>query len=148
VKRQSLFREAVVEAQRHKYLESEKAGHDLGPSAIEDWHRRHWTSWLRHRWLEHLLGTICWEEFDRARFGRLPAHFGNHATLLEEIAEMVRRGAENIDVLSWAASHGRDMEVVTRMLIELRLNEIRCTRECFAFAKLSPDQDLPPCRSS
>jgi len=45
------------------------------------------------------------------------------------------RGAENIDVVCWAASERRDMDVVVRMLVELRLNEIRCTRACFAFAQ-------------
>jgi hypothetical protein len=132
VRRQSLFQEALGEAERHKYLESEKAGHDLGQSAIEDWHRRHWTIWLRHRWLEHLLGTTCWEEFEPERFGRLRALFGAHARLLDEIIERVRRGAENIDILCWAAVERRDMDAVVRMLIELRLNEIRCTRYCLS----------------
>ena len=134
---QSLFRMARREAEQHKYLESQRAGRDLGTSAIEDWHRRHWTIWLRHRWIEHLLGAACWEEFERERFGRLPSLFATHAALLDEVIERVRRGAENIDVLCWAAANRCDMGAVVRMLIELRLNEIRCTRFCFAFSTLS-----------
>ena len=136
----SLFEEALAEARRHKYIESQKAGRDLGTEAIEDWHRRHWTIWLRHRWLEHLLGERCWQEFEPWRFGRLKALFATHAALMEEVTEMVRRGAENMDILWWAAREGRTLAVVVRMLIELRLNEIRCTRSCFAFAKFPPGQ--------
>jgi hypothetical protein len=124
-----------LEAERHKYLESQKAGQDLGEGAIVDWHRRHWTLWLRHRWLEHLLGFTCYEEFEPERFGRLQGLYGHHDGLLHEVADMVRRGAENTDILWWAARLDKDVRAVVRMLIELRLNEIRCTRRCFAFAK-------------
>ena len=133
---ENLFREASQEAERHKYLESEKAGRDLGPAAIEDWQRRHWTLWLRHRWLEHLLGVACWEEFEPERFGRLRALFGAHARLLDEIIDRVRRGAENIDILCWAAIERRDLSAVLRVLTELRLNETRCTRHCIDFSRL------------
>jgi len=136
----SLFEEALAEARRHKYIESQKAGRDVGPEAIEDWHRRHWTIWLRYRWLEHLLGERCWREFESWRFGRLKALFAAHRGLMEEVVEMVRRGAENADILWWAARERRALRVVVRMLIELRLNEIRCTRGCFDFADYSPDQ--------
>ena len=135
----SLFREALTEAERHKYLESEKAGRDLGHAAIDDWQRRHWTIWLRHRWMEHLLGVQCWEEFDRGRFGQLRALFAAEASLLDEVVVRVGRGAENADILWWAATEKRDIRTVVRMLIELRLNEIRCTRHCFAFARSSSD---------
>jgi len=133
----SLFQEALSEAQRHKYLESEKVGRDLGRTAIDDWQRRHWTIWLRHRWLEHLLGAACWEEFEGWRFGRLHALFSSRQSLLDEVVDLVRRGGENADILWWAAREERDISAVIRMLIELRLNEIRCTRRCFAFARQS-----------
>lgn len=134
MQRESLFEEALAEALRHKYIESQKAGRDLGARAIDDWHRRHWTIWLRHRWLEHLLGERRWQEFESWRFGRLKALFAAQEALLAEVVEMVRRGAENADVLWHAARERRSLGVVVRMLIELRLNEIRCTRKCFAFA--------------
>ena len=141
----SLFQKALRAAEEYKYLESEKAGQDLGPGAIDDWQRRHWTIWLRHRWVEHLLGETCWEEFAPERFGRLRALFAAHVRLLDEVIERVRHGAENIDVLCWAAAERRDLAAVVRMLCELRLNEIRCTRACFAFAHLRTKE--PPCRS-
>ena len=140
----SLFKYGLVEAERHKYLESEKAGRDLGTAAIDDWHRRHWTRWLRHRWLEHLLGTRRWAELEPWRFGRLATLFTAHLPLLQDVADMVRRGAENIDILCWAARQHRGLHTVERMLVELRLNEIRCSRQCVAFARLAMDMDADP----
>ena len=81
----SLFRRAQRIADAHKYIESQKAGHDLGATAIDDWQRRHWTLWLRHRYVEHLLGETCWEEFDVARFGRLRVLFEAYPELLDEV---------------------------------------------------------------
>ena len=138
VKPRSLFHTALRAAQTHKYLESEKAGHDVGPGAIDEWERRHWTIWVRHRWVEHLLGEACWEEFEPACFGRLRTLFATRPALLDEVLDQVRHGAENIDVLFWAAAQRRDVDAVVRMLCELRLNEIRCTRACFASAELRP----------
>jgi hypothetical protein len=135
MKEESLFQEAQAEAERHKYLESERAGCDLGEEAIDDWHRRHWTLWLRHRWLEHLLGLRCWEELEAWRFGRLRDLFPDHAALLDEIAGLVRRGAENTDILWWAAKEGRPLPTVMAILTEVRINEIRCSRNCFIFAR-------------
>jgi len=140
----SLLAEAVAEARRHKYIESQKAGRDLGGAAIDDWHRRHWTLWLRHRWLEHLLGTRRWQELEPWRFGRLTTLFAAHIPLLEDVAERVRRGAENIDILCWAARERRGRQTVERMLVELRLNEIRCNRQCIAFARLAMDMETDP----
>jgi hypothetical protein len=131
----SLFREALAEAERHKYIESQKAGRDLGHAAIDDWQRRHWTLWLRHRWIEHLLGTRCWEEFDPWRLSRLRVLFDGHMGLLNQVIALVLRGGENADILWWAATGPCDMAAVVRMLVELRLNEIRCTRQCFFFLR-------------
>jgi len=131
---QGLFEEAVAEAERHKFLESQKAGRDLGHGAIDDWQRRHWTVWLRHRWIEHLLGLRCWEEFEPWRCGRLRTLFPDQEPLLAELAEKVRGGAENADMLWWAAKTHRDIRLVVAILIEMDINDIRCCRGCFAFA--------------
>jgi hypothetical protein len=138
VQTKSLFQCAVTAAQEHKYFESQRAGHDVGARAINEWQQRHWTVWLRHRWVEHLMGETCWEEFERERFGRLRALFSASPDLLAEVIDQVRQGAENVDVLRWAALERRDIDTVVRILCELRLNEIRCTRACFAFAQLLP----------
>lgn len=42
--------EVIEEILRHKWLESEKAGHDIGSrQAAEDWIARYYDAWLRHR---------------------------------------------------------------------------------------------------
>ncbi len=133
----SLFLSARTEAERHKYLASQQAGRDLGIEAIDDWHQRYWTLWLRHRWLEHLMGVERYEEFRPERFGVLTRKFGP-SELLDEIGRRVRDGAENIDILVWAAEKRCDMAQVTGILTEMRINEIRCTRFCFAFADSRP----------
>jgi len=133
---ESLFREAVQEAERHKFIESQKLGRDLGHTAIDDWQRRYWTIWLRHRWLEHLLGLRCWAELDPRRFGRLRDRFAGQRALLDEVAELVRRGAENVDIIFWAVREKRDLALVERILTEVRINDIRCSRQCEAFAAM------------
>ena len=51
--RSSLYKEFLAEREeilRHKWLESEKAGHDIGfERALLDWIRRHRESWRRSR---------------------------------------------------------------------------------------------------
>ena len=132
---ESLFREAVAEAECYKYLESEKADRDLGPAAIDDWHRHHWPAWLRHRWVEHLLGRRCWEELEAWRFGRLRTLFPTQQALVGEVLDLVLRGAENADLLWWAARERRSLPTVVAILTEIRINEIRCSRQCFVFAE-------------
>jgi hypothetical protein len=133
----SLFLSARQEAERHKYFASQRAGRDLGLQAIDEWHQRHWTLWLRHRWLEHLMGVQSYEEFPPERFGVLARRFGP-SELLDAVIRRVRGGAENIDILVWAARERHDLARVTGILTEMRINEIRCTRFCFTFADYRP----------
>ncbi|MBM4035185.1 MAG: hypothetical protein FJ291_25870 [Planctomycetes bacterium] len=135
LEQESLFQEALREAQKHKYLESQRAGRDLGIEGIDDWQRRFWTPWFRYHWLEHLLGLRCWEELEPWRFGRLRTLFPTHEALVAEVADLVRRGAENADILWWAAKARRELPVVMAILTEVRINEIRCSRHCFLFAR-------------
>src|SRR5215471_4040560 len=59
------------EANRYKWIESEKAGRDLGEWAIRCWVKMHWNGFLRARWLEHLEGRTYWIELDHNDFGLL-----------------------------------------------------------------------------
>ena len=45
--RLSVHDRGAVEAQRHKWIASEQAGHDLGDGAIRGWVRSHWRGFLR-----------------------------------------------------------------------------------------------------
>ena len=69
--RLSVHDRGAVEAQRHKWIESEKAGRDLGEWAIRGWVRQHWNGFLREKWLEHLEGRTFWIELDHDDFGLL-----------------------------------------------------------------------------
>ena len=69
----SIYDDALREAQRHKWIESQKQGRDLGEQAIRDWFRKHWRSYCRHRRVEHLRGRQRWAEFDDDAFGRVNA---------------------------------------------------------------------------
>ncbi len=71
----SLHRCGEEEAQRFKWIESEKAGRDLGETAIRRWIGEHWNGFLRHRWLEHLQGKTFWIELDQGDFGLLRTAF-------------------------------------------------------------------------
>ena len=59
----------IVEAMRHKWIESEKAGHDLGEIAIRCWVHEHWHGFLRAKWLEHLEGKTF---YGRRQFAHRP----------------------------------------------------------------------------
>ena len=41
--------EVIEEIKRHKWIESEKAGHDIGDRAAFEWLERHYEEWLRWR---------------------------------------------------------------------------------------------------
>src|SRR3954447_19187038 len=82
--RLSLHRCGEEEAQRFKWIESEKAGRDLGETAIRLWIGQHWNSFLRQRWLEHLQGKTYWVELDHRDFGMLNTCFAN-SRLLDKI---------------------------------------------------------------
>ena len=44
------MREIISEIERHKWLESEKAGHDIGGNrAAIDWLNRHYDKWKRSK---------------------------------------------------------------------------------------------------
>src|SRR5437870_1462544 len=45
--RYSVYRESDVEAERYKWIESEKAGYDLGETAVMNWVKCHWQGYLR-----------------------------------------------------------------------------------------------------
>ena len=103
--RQSVHECCEEEAQRHKWIESEKAGRDLGNWAILCWIRYHWNGFLRARWLEHLQGRTFWYELDRDDYGLLQRAFRGSA-IIDEILHRLKAGKENLDVLNWAARGG------------------------------------------
>src|SRR4051794_41441765 len=96
VLRRSLDADWVDEADRFKWIESEKAGRDLGETAIRRWVKDHWCGYLRARWLEHLQGIKFWVELDRGDFGLLQRCFKDQADLLTCILDRLKAGQENL----------------------------------------------------
>jgi hypothetical protein len=132
--RLSVHEGGAVEAQRHKWIESEKAGRDLGEWAIRCWVRQHWNGFLRAKWLEHLEGRTFWIELDHDDFGLLQRSFQD-SRLIEEILRRLKSGQENLDVLNWAIDEHVPMEEVFEILETLDINSRRI--ECLLEARLS-----------
>ena len=112
------------EAQRFKWIESEKAGRDLGEIAIRTWIRQHWNGFLRHRWLEHLQGKMFWIELDQGDFGLLRTAFQS-SPLIDPILEHFKHGRENLDVILWAMQNRLPMSEVIEILETLDVNSRR-----------------------
>jgi hypothetical protein len=96
--RLSLQRCGEEEARRFKWIQSEKAGRDLGDQAIKLWIRQHWNGFLRHRWIEHLQGKTFWVELQGADFGLLQRKFRN-SPLISQILERLVVLKENLDII-------------------------------------------------
>ena len=92
----SVYVESEREALQYKWIESEKAGRDLGDGAIRHWVQQHWWGYLRARWLEHLQGKKFWVELDRGDFGLLQRQFHDNTLLLDRILDRLKAGQENL----------------------------------------------------
>src|SRR5579872_1420639 len=92
--RLSIHQEGDAEADRYKWIETEKAGYNLGEPAIRRWAIEHWTSFLRARWIEHLKGERFWIEFYEEAFGFFQREFLDHKVLVDEILDQIKDGKE------------------------------------------------------
>jgi hypothetical protein len=122
--RMSLHRCGEEEAQRYKWIESERAGRDLGETAIRRWIGEHWNGFLRHRWLEHLQGKTFWIELDQGDFGLLRTAF-KASPLIDPIVEHFKHGRENLDIILWALKNRLPMNDVLEILLALDVNSRR-----------------------
>ena len=121
----SIYHDCRHEADKFKWIESEKAGFDLGESAINNWVRDHWCGYLRAKWLEHLQGTCFWTELDRGDFGLLRTQFQSRRDLLDPILDKLKSGQENLDVLCWASANDVPIDPVVEILEALDINSRR-----------------------
>lgn len=132
--RLSVHHYGEVEANRHKWIESEKAGRDLGEQAIQRWVREHWHGFLRARWLEHLYGRVFWIELDHDDFGLLQHEFKD-SPLFETILSKLIAGEENLNIVNWAIDRALSMDEVLAILETLDINSRRI--ECLFACRLS-----------
>ena len=115
MEKSSVYFESEQEALRYKWIESEKAGRDLGEAAIRRWVQHHWWGYLRARWLEHLQGRRFWVELDRGDFGLLQRTFHDNVLLLDRILDRIKAGQENLDIIRWAL----DWNIPTKPLVDI-----------------------------
>jgi hypothetical protein len=121
----SVYADCEREIARHKWIESEKAGCDLGEIAARCWVRDHWWGYLRARWLEHLQGKRFWVELDQGDYGLLQRSFPADELLLDRILDRIKAGQENLDIISWALVWGIDAKQVIDILEQLDINSRR-----------------------
>jgi hypothetical protein len=118
----SLYEEGLREAQRHKWIESQKHGVDLGDSALTDWYRRYWPLFCRLKCLEHLAGSRSWREFAPEDFGLIGTLIREEDLLLEMILDRAQAGMENLSILVWAQEWDLPLARVIYILEQLNLN--------------------------
>ncbi|OJW12364.1 MAG: hypothetical protein BGO49_21155 [Planctomycetales bacterium 71-10] len=123
--RSSLQERGELEALRFKWIESEKAGYDLGEMAVRQWIGRYWQRFIRQKWLEHLYGETCWVEFDPRAFGILRRSHLLESPLTETILEHFRWGEENLHIIQWAMDAGQPMDEIRVILTTLDVNSSR-----------------------
>ena len=121
----SVYADGEQEALKYKWIESEKAGCDVGEAAIRRWVQCHWWGYLRARWLEHLQGKQFWVELDRGDFGLLQRRFHDITLLLDRILDRLKAGQENLDIINWALDWGISTKAVREILEALDINSRR-----------------------
>ena len=123
--KKSVHHDCIEEENKHKWIESEKAGYDLGEGCIRQWVKKHWTGYLRARWVEHLQGKCFWVELDRGDFGLLQREFKDQNGLLDAILDQLKAGKENLHIILWAIKNHIQTDPVHRILKALDVNSRR-----------------------
>ena len=128
----SVYADSRREVDVFKWIESEKAGYDLGETAIRRWVQHHWNGYLRARWLEHLEGKRFWVELDRGDYGLFQTRFQDCQPLLDRILDRLKAGQENLDVIIWALDFHISIPQVIDILQALDITSRRLVHK-FAF---------------
>ena len=121
----SLYEEADLEAQRHKWILSERHGRDLGDSAIRDWYHRHWLHYCRRKRIEHVRGMKCWLEFGDDTFGCVYSLIVTGDLLADRILDRIDAGHENLGIINWAIDWGLPVDRVIELLTQIDVNRAR-----------------------
>ncbi|MFK7779191.1 MAG: hypothetical protein QM501_13880 [Gimesia sp.] len=122
----SIYEEAPLEADRHKWIESQKNGSDLGKLAISDWYRNHWYYFCIGKRIEHLLGNRCWQEFSESHFGFLNSLRFKDDLLADRILDRIfLMRMENLDIIIWARESNLELDRVIEILELIDINSAR-----------------------
>lgn len=125
MRRLSVYEEAEKAVHEHKWLQSEKAGCDLGHAAVRDWTKSFWLRFYRWRFIQHLRGEVFWQEFAAESFGLVNGRLAAPRELLDEILQQVREGGENLGVILWAEDRQEPIDQVLQILEALDINSQR-----------------------
>jgi hypothetical protein len=117
-----VYEEAERAIQEHKWVESEKAGRDLGVEAERDWIATNWRFFCRNRLVQHLRGEAFFEEFGSECFGALSGSLWELKGLLDVVLERVQNGAENLDLIRWACQERLPLHQLLKVLIAADIN--------------------------
>ena len=123
----SVYQEAQKEVAVYKWLESEKAGKDMGVDAVTGWNKAHWLHFYRYRFVQHLRGEVYWQEFDEESFAVVGRRFSAPQQVIDEILDRVKAGAENLDLIELAVENHWSMDLVVGILEALDINSQRLT---------------------
>ena len=121
----SLYERAFREAERHKWLESERRGYDVGDGAIREWYASRWPHFCRTCQLQHVAGRVRWREFDPDLFGSLHDAIASGNVLADRILDRIDAGWENLTILLWAREWGLPMKAVLTFLEQIDVNRAR-----------------------
>ena len=130
----SLTAHALAEIERHRWIESEKRGGDIGTEAYEHWLVHCWKGWVRSKLIEHLYGWRRWSAFTPGLFGLMRRGTVERevpAEVLHRVASIFSQGGENLDVITWAVD---DSDCMPNVLWLLELIDINAARH-----RLVPD---------
>jgi len=122
----SLHNEALAEALKYKWIESQKQGRDLGEAALKAWFRKHWLPFCRECRLEHIEGMCRWVEFAEHEFGQVYQLLLNGDLLLDRILDRMEFfGFDNLEVINWGLDWGLPMPRVLQLLELIDINRAR-----------------------
>jgi len=125
----SLYYEALKEAERHKWIESQKLGRDLGRAAISQWYQLFWNPYCRSRRLEHVQGQQFWVEFETDHFGLLDIGLVKQDLLTDRILDRAYCGYENLEIINWALDWNMPLDRVIEILSQIDVNRARLDPE-------------------
>lgn len=120
-----IFEAAYLEAQRHRWIESQKSGRDLGDYAVRDWYQQFWWTFLRYRYVEHIRGEVRWDEFPDRSFAVARPLLEGDDHLATEIIGLYCEGLENLDIINWADRTGHCVDAVFECLLVINMNDAR-----------------------
>ena len=124
--RRSIREDSANEIRRHVWIESERAGYDLGELAIRRWVQEHWHGYLRARWIEHMQGVCCWIELDCHDFGMIHREFTPaQMPMVEAILSQLKFGRDNLGIIQWAIEQSYPTDEVVQVLSALDVNSAR-----------------------